>query len=218
MISDKIVELKKDLVLYSDLIEEMITNSFEGLKNGDEKLLDKVINELESDANDREIEIDAKAIGVMALFQPEAKDLRTIVSIIKINNDLERIGDLTVNISESMLYLIRNEFVMKLKNISEIEKNVLQMYKKSIEAFINENSELAKTVLIEDNLVDNLEKKAIEFFIEFMKENTSLIEWAMNIIRIAHNLERIGDMCTNICEDVIFLKTGKVVKHKKMIN
>ncbi len=215
MISDKIVELKKDLVLYSDLIEEMITNSFEGLKNGDEKLLDKVINELESDANDREIEIDAKAIGVMALFQPEAKDLRTIVSIIKINNDLERIGDLTVNISESMLYLIRNEFVMKLKNISEIEKNVLQMYKKSIEAFINENSELAKTVLIEDKLVDNLEKKAIEFFIEFMKENTSLIEWTMNIIRIAHNLERIGDMCTNICEDVIFLKTGKVVKHKK---
>ncbi len=213
MLNQKLIELKKEILLFASLIENMVSMDFKGLREKDGHLLKSVISEMEPKANGKELEIDELATNLIALFQPEAKDLRTILSIIKINNDLERIGDLSVNVAESSLYLIRNKISVDLGKLKDIENEILKMYKESIEAFVNEDTKLAMSVLEVDSIIDKMEEKVIDFFINFMSKEPSFIKSTMHIIRIAHNLERIGDLCTNICEDVIYIKQGKIIRH-----
>ncbi len=213
MIGEKILSLKERLISEANIVEMMLARSVEGLLEGYSDKLFEVIR-LEKDINRIEIEIEELCTNTIALFQPEAKDLRTVLMIYKINNDLERIGDQAVNISESSQYLIERPELRILKSIARLSKESIAMIRDSIRAFIDEDNELAITVCVRDATVDELHEAIVKELIEQMRDEPQIIERALHIIRISRNLERVADLATNIAEDTIYMISGKVIKHQ----
>ncbi len=215
MIEGKLDELKKKLVEEAGLAEDMVKKSIEGLVEKRKEILEKVIREYEPKMNELEIELDEFCTNLIALYQPEAGNLRTILMILKINNDLERIGDLAVNISESALFLIERPLVKPLIDIPRMAEETISMLKNAVDSFINKDANLAKSVCEKDAVVDNLRDQILRELITYMSSDPSTIERSIHLIRISRCLERIADLSTNICEDVIFMVEGKVIKHHK---
>ncbi len=217
MIERKIEELKGKLVEFSQLIKTMLSKSIKGLVEKDEKLLKEVIEVDEKKSNELEIQIDEMCIHIIAQFEPRAKHLRTIFLALKMNNDLERMGDHTVNISQSGLYLISRPQVKPFLDLPRMAEEVEKMLEDSIKSFIEEDASLAKSVCERDDTIDSLKNQITRELITYMLSDPSTIERALHIIRIAGNLERIADLTTNICEDVIFMVKGELIKHHKTI-
>jgi len=215
MIEEKITELKRELIEFATLVEHMIEKSIKGLLDRRRELLVEVLEKDEPRANDMEIEIDELCTTSIAQFQPKAKDLRTILMISKISNDLERMGDHAVNIAESSIFLIERALVKPLIDIPRMGELTMKMLKDSTNSFINEDAALAKQVCERDGMVDDLKDQILRELITFMSSDTSTIERSLHLLRISNNLERIADLSTNICEDVIFITEGKVIKHHK---
>ena len=213
MLPEKIKELKKMIINDAIIVEEMINKSVQGLTGKNADLLNSVIEKSEKQVNQLEVEIDEKCINTIALFSPEAKDLRIILMILKMNNDFERIGDLAVNIAESALFLIERPEVKKVIDIPQMTKETVGMLHDSISAFINEDTKLAIDVVKRDDIVDGLKNRIIRELAAYMGEKAEVIERALCLIKIAQNLERIADLSTNICEDVMYIARGKVIKH-----
>ncbi|MEO0074749.1 MAG: phosphate signaling complex protein PhoU [candidate division WOR-3 bacterium] len=214
LLDAKLTSFKKALIDYASLIERMIDKSMQGLLKKDKAVLEEIINKYEPWTNDLELEIDEMGTNLIAQYEPKAKDLRIVLMVLKINNDLERIGDHLVNIAESALFLIERPQVKPLIDIPKMGEIVIKMLKDSINAFINEDVKLAQAVCQEDSLVDNLLEQVIRELITYMTADSKTIERSMHLIRIAHNLERIADLSTNISEDVIFIVEGRVIKHR----
>ena len=215
MLKEKLNELKKKLIEEADLAQDMVKKSIEGLIKKRREILEKVIKEYEPKMNELEIELDELCTNLIALYQPEAGNLRTILMILKMNNDLERIGDLAVNISESVLFLIEKPPVKPLIDIPRMAEESIDMLKNAINSFINKDAKLAKSVCEKDSVVDNLRDQILRELITYMSSDSSTIERSIHLIRISRCLERIADLSTNICEDVIFMVEGKVIKHHK---
>lgn len=215
MLEEKLNELKKKLIEEATLAENMVKNSIRGLIEKKKEILDKVIKEDEPKMNELEIELDQLCTNFIALYQPEAGNLRAVLMILKINNDLERMGDLAVNISESALYLIERPLVKPLIDIPRMAQETINMLKSSIDSLINKDANLAKSICQKDVIVDNLRDQILRELITYMSSDPSTIERSIHLIRISHSLERIADLSTNICEDVIFMVEGKVIKHHK---
>ncbi len=215
MLDEKLNELKKKLVEEASLAENMVKKSIQGLIEKNKETLEKVIKEYEPKINELEIEIDEFCTNLIALYQPEAGDLRTILMILKMNNDLERIGDLAVNISESALFLIERPLVKPLIDIPRMAEESINMLKNAVDSFINKDANLAKSVCEKDTVVDNLRDQILRELITYMSSDPSTTERSIHLIRISRSLERIADLSTNICEDVIFMVEGKVIKHHK---
>lgn len=213
LVEEKLNSLKKSLIQYASLVESMITKSLHGLLKRDGEVLKELINKYEPWTNDLELEIEENAVSFIAQYEPKAKDLRTVLMILKINNDLERIGDHVANIAESALFLIERPPVKPLIDIPKMAETVGKMVRESITAFMNEDSALAKNVCEQDTIVDNLLEQIIRELITYMMSDPKTIERSMHLIRIGHNLERIADLSTNIGEDVIFIVEGKIIKH-----
>jgi len=211
----KLTELKQKIVKYSSLVEGMIEKSVKGLLDKEKDLLLEVIEKDEPKANNFEIDIDEFCTTLIAQFEPKAKDLRTILMILKMNNDLERVGDLSVNICESSLFLIERPLVKPLIDIPRMAGETIGMLKNSIDAFIREDAKLAKDVCENDNIVDGLNDQIMRELFTFMISDASSVERSFHLIRISQNLERIADLSTNISEDVIFMVEGKIIKHHK---
>ncbi len=216
MIREALQELIAKTVKYSSLVESMISNGIKGLIERDEKLLKRIMEKDEPEANLFEIEIDNMVINALALFQPEAKDLRQILMIQRMNNDLERIGDLAANNADGALILIQRPEVKPLLDLPRMAENTTKMIRDSITAFINEDTLLAVQVMQHDDVVDNLRDQILRDMIAMMSD-PKVLERGLQIIRIARNLERIADLATNVAEDVIFIKEGKVVKHQNSV-
>ena len=215
MLTEKINILKKKLIDMASLAEDMVKNSIRGLIEKRKEILEKVIKEYEPKMNELEIELDELCTNLIALYQPKAGNLRTILMILKMNNDLERVGDLAVNISESALYLIERPPVKPLIDIPRMAEESINMLKNAIDSFINKDAELAKSVCEKDTIVDGLRDQVLRELITYMSSDPTTIERAIHLIRISRSLERIADLSTNICEDVIFMVEGKVIKHHK---
>ena len=213
VIEEKIQELKAELVEYSTLVVTMVENCVRGLVEKNEDLLHDLIEKDEPRANDYEIELDEMCTTYIVKYQPKAKDLRTILMILKMNNDLERIADHAVNISQSALYLIEQPLVKPLIDIPRMADAVSKMFNDGVTAFVHENSNLANDVCARDNVVDALRDQILRELVTYMISDPSTIERSLHLIRISKDLERIADLSTNICEDVIFLVEGKVIKH-----
>ncbi|MCM8804240.1 MAG: phosphate signaling complex protein PhoU [Candidatus Omnitrophica bacterium] len=213
MIEEKIKLLKQKIIEFCLLIEEMIDKSIMGLINKNEGNLKEVIEKLEPRANKFEIEIDELCAEIIAQYEPKAKNLRIILMTLKINNDLERVGDHAVNICESSLFLIERPEVKPLIDIPKMAEESIKMIKDSINSFIEENSNLARDVCKRDDIVDDLKDRITKELIDYMISDYTTIERALHIIRIAQNFERIADLSTNISEDVIFMIEGKIIKH-----
>ena len=213
MIEERIHELKKELVAYSSLVVSMVEHCIEGLIQKREDVLQNIIAKDEPRANEYEIELDELCTTYIVKYQPKAKDLRTILMILKMNNDLERIADHAVNISQSALYLIEQPLVKPLIDIPRMAHTVMQMLNDGVNAFIHEDSNLASSVCARDSDVDALRSQILRELITYMISKPSTIERSLHLIRVSKNLERIADLSTNICEEVIFLVEGKVIKH-----
>lgn len=206
--------IDEDLVNAVSIASEMLYNSIDSLKKLDEKICKKVIEE-DKKLDELEIEIESKIIRVIALYQPEAEILRKVIMAVKINKDVERMGDHAVNIASNVLSSIESHSISKVTVPEEIDKifaTLMIMMNKTIRAFVDKNSEIAKEVIKMDKEVDNLRDEGIKKIItnydeENIKEGTLLLF-------IFKDLERVGDLLTNICEDIFYIIEGKIIEHK----
>ena len=212
---EKVALLKRELIEYATLVEAMLEKSIKGFVNKERDLLLEVIEKDESKSNNFEIKLDELCTVVIAQYQPKGKGLRTVLMILKINNDLERMADHVVNIAETALTLIEvppmSEFVKDVLKMAEITRGML---KDCIDSFVHEDSPLAQDVWKRDDVVDNLRRVNRREIIGAMCASCSVMEVGLDILRIARNIERIADLCTNVSEDVIYMVEGKVIKHK----
>jgi phosphate transport system protein len=213
MLHGKISALKGELIKYANFTEKMIEKSIAGLLEKDAALLSGIIEKDEHVANSTEIKLDGLCTTLIAQYEPRAKELRTILMILKMNNDLERIADHAVNIAESGLFLIDKPQVKPLIDIPRMADIVMGMIKDSIDSFIGEKPELARGVCRRDSQVDDLRDQILRELITYMSSDPSTIERAIHLLRISSNLERLGDLSTNICEEVVYAVEGTVIKH-----
>lgn len=212
MLNTKIIELKKLLMAEASLVEKMVSMAFMGLNNDTKHCFDDVLV-FEKRVNQLDVEISGKCTTAIALHQPAAKDLRTILMIYMINNDLERLGDQAVNIAESVVNLAFNPISDQMAEIEAMKESALKMLKESLDAFTNEDTELAQKVCEDDNIVDDYERSIVNELIKLMKANPQHLEEYLHLLRIASNLERIADLSTNIAESTIYFVDGIVIKH-----
>lgn len=213
MFEEKMANLKRELVEYAGLVEGMIEKAVRGLLEKETDLFNDVIEKDETRANTYEVEIDEMGTALIAQYEPKARDLRTILMIMKMSNDLERMGDHAVNIAQSGRYLIERPLVKPFIDVPRMSKVTIGMLRDSILAFINEDATLAKNVCERDNEVDGLRDQLFRELITYMVSDSKTIERALHLTRVAGNLERVADLSTNICEDVIFMVKGQVIKH-----
>lgn len=213
MFQEKIVLLKKGIIDYAEHVEKMLVKSLEGTVNRNEEMLHDIIDKYEPVANKYEIDFDEICINYIAQYQPVGKSLRMIVSAIKMNNDLERMADHAVNIAQNGLFLISHPFIKPFVDIPKMSEYTVSMLRESIKSFVNEDICLAKKVLEDDNIVDSLKIKVIDELTLIINDERKTVDRALKLINIASNLERIADLATNICEDIIYLAEGIVVKH-----
>ncbi len=212
MLEAKILELKQMLLTEASLVEQMVSLSADGIYTRQSCLLDR-INQFEGQVNQLELELENKCIAAIALYQPEAKDLRKIIMILKINNDLERLGDQAVNIAESAEHLAGKPIVAQVAKLAQMKDAALAMLKNSLDAFAAENVEASRAVCDADDRVDELNRVVYHRLVELIKQDTPLTESCLHLLRVAKNLERIADLSTNVAENTVYLAVGKVIKH-----
>jgi phosphate transport system protein len=205
-------QLKAKLLEMSALVESAIYRSVQGVVEKNEELARQVLKN-EGRINQLEIEVDDMAIGLLALQAPLAADLRLITAAIKINNDLERMGDLSVSMAESALALLKEPVIRPLIDIPHIAALAQGMVRKALDAFVSRDADLARSVLASDDAVDNLRTASYHELTSFMVNNPSQIPQALRLLAVVRNLERIADHATNIAEDVMFLVKGIDVRH-----
>jgi phosphate transport system protein len=196
-------------------VEEMIAKSIKALKDRNMIMAEDVIR---SDAkiNQMEIDIDNQCIKILALYHPEAEDLRTVSMIMKINNDLERIGDHAVNIAEKTIYLADKPPVKPLIDIPRMADKAIQMLQESLDAFVNKDAELAIEVCKRDDEVDSLEPQIVRELVTYMIADPQTIDRSLTLILIAREIERVADLATNIAEDTYYIVSGKSMKHHSL--
>lgn len=205
-------QLKGKLLEMSALVESAIYRSVQGVVDKNQELAEQVLKN-EARVNQLEIEIDDRAISLLALQAPLAADLRLVTAAIKINNDLERMGDLSVSIAQSALALMKEPMIRPLIDIPHIAGLAQSMVRKALDAFVNRDTELARSVLASDDAVDNMRTASYHELISFMEKNPQQISQALYLLSTVRNLERIADHATNIAEDVLFLVKGVDVRH-----
>jgi len=193
--------------------EAQVSRSMRGLVEADRALLREVIAGDES-INRLHLEIDDRAFKLLALFQPVAVDLRSIVSAVKINSDLERIGDLAVNIAEAADRYVSHAPVKPLVDLPQMAKLAVSMLHQALEAFVSEKIALAQSVLAEDDVLDNLKDQVFRDLLQIMIREPQTVEPGLDLILISRHLERVGDHATNIAEDVIFIVEARDVRHQ----
>ena len=204
--------LKDELVRMAALAETAIGLAVKALVSRDAELARRVI--ASDDAiNMLEIEIDERCLRTMALYQPEAKDLRFLAMALKINNDLERMGDQAVNIAERTVELLKEPLLKPLIDIPRMAELAQRMVKDSLDAFVNQDVEKARAVCRRDDDVDRYDDQIFRELLTYMMEDPKAITRAVNLILISRHLERIADHATNIAEDVVYLARGTTIKH-----
>jgi len=215
MLEDRLPALKEQLIEYGSLVETMIDKAIQGLMRKDRIMLSNVIDRDEPRANALEIGLDELCTTLIAQYQPIARDLRTVLMILKMNSDLERMADHAVNIAESAMFLVERAPVKPLLDIPRMAEGVVRMVSDSLRSFITEDAKLAKSVCERDDEIDSLARQVLRELITYMSADPSTIERGLHLLDIAGNLERIADLSTNIGEDVIFMVEGRVIKHHK---
>ena len=196
----------------SALVESAIYRSVQAVVEKNDDLAQQVLRN-EARVNQLEIEIDEMAISLLALQAPLATDLRLITAAIKINNDLERMGDLSVSIAQSALALVREPVIRPMVDVPLIAKLAQSMVRKALDAFVNRDADMARSVLASDDAVDNMRTASFHELISFMEKNPEQIPQALWLLSVIRNLERIADHATNIAEDVLFMVKGIDVRH-----
>ena len=209
-------KLKKKILSLGALVEERVYLAIKAIESRDPDLAKKIIH-LDHEIDETEVEVEEECLKILALYQPVAVDLRFIVAVIKINNDLERIGDEAVNIAE------RIQSIAKYPNISfhfdytEMAEIAAAMLKQSLDALVNLDIDTAFRVITLDDDVDDIQSNAYLQIKQAMQEHPEEMTYLINLYLISRHLERVADHATNIAEEVVYLIEGEIVRHGKSL-
>ena len=206
-------ELKEKLLVMGGMAEQAVDKAVQGYRRRDMKLCREVIEVIEKDINRIEREIDELSLDLLAMQQPMAVDLRFIMACMKINADLERVGDQAVNIAERGMEVIALPEADLPADIPRMASTVAGMVRRALESFIEGKADLAEAVLKMDDVVDRMDDEIFVAMADEMKANPECIHQALDVLLISRNLERVADHATNIAEDVIFWVRGADVRH-----
>jgi phosphate transport system protein len=204
--------LKEQLLLMSHKAEQMISDSIQALVQRKPTLAQEVI-ERDDELDSLEITVDNLCYEILALEQPVARDLRFIATALKIVKDIERIGDIAVNIGERAVELIQEPELKRLVDLPIMAEAAQKILKESLDAFVNSDAELAEKVISNDSIVDDLYEQIFRELLTYMLEDPRSISRAIKLIFIAKHLERVGDHSANIAEMVVFLVRGQDIRH-----
>lgn len=195
------------------LVEEAVRKSVLSLTDRRVDLAEEVLaGDKEIDA--REVQLEEECLKVLALHQPLAHDLRFVVSAMKVNNDLERVGDLAGNLAERVIFLCGREPLKLPEELMRMSILVPPMLRSSLDALLQFDTEKARSILVDDETVDELHAKIFEVLAHEMREHPADIEALMQLLSVSRYFERIADLATNIAEDVLFLVDAEVVRHR----
>jgi len=209
---EELETLQARLLEMGGLAEERVRAALQGLVTRDTAIIERVMRGDEP-INELHIDVDNRCFTLLALYQPMATDLRSIVAAVKINTDLERVGDLAVNIAEAAQRYTNHAPVKKLIDIPQMGEIAQVMLRDSLDAFVQRDTTLAKRVLSEDDRLDALKTLVFRELLACMLDDGTTVEPALDLILISRHLERIGDHATNIAEDVIFMVSALDVRH-----
>ena len=209
---EELEQLKMRLLEMGGLAEERVRSAIRALVERDDEVVDHVLLG-DQPINELHIEVDGRCFKLLALHQPMAIDLRAIMSAIKINTDLERVGDLAVNIAEAARRYLRHPAVKALIDIPRMADIAQSMLRDALDSYVRRDTALAEHVLNEDDVLDALKTQVFRELLTFMLQAPSTIEPALDLILVSRHLERIGDHATNVAEDVIFMVSAKDVRH-----
>jgi len=204
--------LKERLLAMGGLAEDRVRTAMQGLVERDGQLIEDVLNG-DMALNELHIEIDDLCLKLLALHSPMAADLRAVMAAIKINSDLERVGDMAVNIGEAARRYTTHPPVKKLIDIPRMATTAQSMLRDALDSYVRGDMRLAQHVLDEDDVLDSLKTQVFRELLTYMLQDPATIEPALDLILISRHLERIGDHATNVAEDVIFMVSGRDVRH-----
>ena len=209
---EELEALQGRLLEMGGLAEERVRASVQGLVSRDVAIIDQVLHGDEP-VNALHIEVDERCFKLLALHQPMAADLRQIVAAVKINTDLERVGDLAVNIAEAAKRYAQHPPVKKLIDIPRMGDIAQAMLRDALDSFVRRDTALAQRVLNEDDRLDGLKTQIFRELLTYMLQDPATVEPALDLILVSRHLERIGDHATNVAEDVIFMVSARDVRH-----
>ncbi len=209
---EELQNVKRKLVEMAALVEESITKSLDALKKKNAAMAEQ-IREIDHKIDKLEISIEDMCVELIARHQPVGSDLRFLIGTIKMNNDLERMGDHSVNIADCLNYVVEGPQLTQITNIWSMARIVKEMLKDSVESFIQNDAARAQKVCERDSVVDEMRNETIRILLTYMLEEPEKIGSAIQYLLVAKNLERIADLSTNICEDVIYIAQARVIKH-----
>jgi phosphate transport system protein len=211
-LAKEVTRLKKKILELSAVVEESARNAVVAVVQRDAVMAGEVIDGDER-VDGMEVEIEEECLKILALHQPVAIDLRYIVTVLKINNDLERIGDLAVNIAKGAIFLADHRGAETPPKLFDMTEKTRAMLHRSLDALVDVSADTAREVLALDDDIDKLHKKMFETLKAQMRENPDEIDGYMRLLTVSRNLERMADLATNIAEDVIYLIEGDIVRH-----
>ena len=209
---EELDRLKARLLEMGGMAEDRVRSAVKALVDRDMSLVDAVIDG-DGPINQLHIEIDSRCVKLLALHQPMAADLRAILSAVKINTDLERVGDLAINIAEAGRRYLGHPPVKELIDIPRMAEIAQGMLRDSLDCFVRRDTTLAQQVLDADDALDALKTQVFRELLTYMLQDPHTIEASLDLILVSRHLERIGDHATNIAEDVIFMVSARDVRH-----
>jgi phosphate transport system protein len=210
--AEELDELKQRLLVMGGLAEERLRAAVHALVERDRDLMTEIIRGDEA-VNSLHLEIDDRCFKLIALHQPMAVDLRVIVAAFKINSDLERVGDLAVNVAEAAERYVTHAPVKPLIDLPRMAEMARQMLHGALDAFVSKDVEAAQRVLTQDDVLDGLKNQIFRELLTYMLGDPRKIEPGIDLILVSRHLERVGDHATNIAEDVIFIVEARDVRH-----
>lgn len=210
---NEIDRLKKMILHLTAMVEGSLESSVKAIINRDDSVVKK-IKAIENDIDNYEIEVEEECLKILALHQPVAADLRFVITVLKINNDLERIGDLSVNIARRIKHFAPFAERSVPFDLDKMLAITTQMVKDASDALVAWDTDKAKTVLITDNAIDEIHKNAYKEIQILLKQEPDYVPFYISLLSVSTNLERIADHATNIAEDIIYMISGEIIRHQ----
>ena len=211
----EIDSLKQKILSVGALAEEALANSVVALANRN-RLLAKAVTAADGEIDRMEVEVEEDCLKILALYQPVAVDLRFVVSILKMNNDLERMGDLASNIAERADFLAAEEKFALPPELFEMGARAQTMLRQSLEALVNSDVALARQVCRDDDVLDRLQRVVIDWVFAEIRKTPERAEALVSVFSASRHLERLGDTATNVAEDVIYMVEGQIIRHQSI--
>ena len=206
-------KLKMRILSLGTMVEERVRMAIKAVETRDEKLAKRII-EMDREIDENEVEVEEECLKILALHQPVAVDLRFIAAVIKINNDLERIGDQAVNIAERVVSIARRPPVTVPFDYKLMAEKTETMLKESLDALVNLDADLAHKVCLKDDEVDDINREIYDKVKEAIRSHPDRVGYMINLLLVSRHLERIADLTTNIAEEVIYLIEGEISRHR----